>query len=282
MILAAVVLASLGGVRAEPWGPNKALPLRSDPLWKTASAKIASRDGDPWLKRVLIGDIKAKVMRHGPTDRAEMAITIDDGPHGAETWHLLKMLQEEGAKATFFVVGKMVEDRQDVIRAMASSGHGIANHTFSHPNLEKLGLVDVLTEYKATSMAIQDIVGRQPRFARPPGGREDTKVLKAASALGMTTVYWNANPGDYKFEDPEEILVRLRAKRSAGAIVLCHSGLEATVEALRQFIRESKAMGYRFVLLDEWVDDKDRVSPVVAEPRRSVFRGAVGSAVTEV
>ena len=274
MVFAAVIaIATTTRSLAEPWGPNTAVLEKGNHVWQLARAKIEARKGDPWLQRVMVGDVQVKLMRHGPTDRMEMAITIDDGPHGQESWEMLKMLDEVEAKATFFVVGKMVENRHALIGAMVAAGHEVANHTFSHPNLENLGPEDILTEYKAANLAIQGVTGQQPRFCRPPGGRVDGKTLRAASALGMTTVYWNANPGDYKFNDPEEILTRLRAKRGPGAIVLLHSGLMPTVDALRQFVVESKALGYRFVLLDEWVKNEKK-REIHAEPKGSVWFGS--------
>lgn len=275
LIAAAVAFATTNLTRPEPWGPNTSSLEKSNHVWRLARAKIEARRSDPWLQRVMVGSVQSKVIRHGPQDKLEMAITIDDGPHGQETWEMLRMLDEVDAKATFFVVGKMLENRHSLIGAMTAAGHEIANHTFSHPNLANLGTEDVLTEYKAANMAIQGITGHQPKFCRPPGGRLDPTVLKAASALGMTTVYWNANPGDYKFDDPDEILTRLRAKRAPGAIVLVHSGLMPTVDALRMFVLESKAMGYRFVLLDEWVKSEKKRPAVLAEPKSSVWPGKV-------
>lgn len=261
MLLAAILALTTSTSSAtsplpEPYGPNIATLQRDHPVWQLARGKIESNENAPWLQRVQIGDVMVKKMEHGPQDRLEMAITVDDGPHGEKTWQLLQMLEETQTKATFFLVGKMTEGREEIVRAMHTSGHSIANHTFSHPNLAELGTEDILTEYKAAQLSLEGITGEQPRYCRPPGGRMDNKTLKAASALGLTTVYWNCNPGDYKFDTPQPVLDRLRNGRAPGAIVLIHSGVGSSIDALRAFILESKAMGYSFVLLDEWVDNE--------------------------
>ena len=220
--------------------------------WQLAQHQVQRQYGSPWYERVSAGKVTVRSIFRGPTYQKQMALTFDDGPHGDVTRELLDLLDEFDVKATFFVVGKMVKDRKVLTKEMFDRGHELANHSFSHPNLSKLSLDDLLTEYKATSLLIEKVTGEMPRYCRPPGGRMNTNVLQAASALGMSTVYWDNNPGDYKFEHPEPILSRLRYERKNGSIVLMHSGIPATVEALRKFIPESRRLGYEFVLISEW------------------------------
>jgi peptidoglycan/xylan/chitin deacetylase (PgdA/CDA1 family) len=222
------------------------------PDWHLARSRIDRQKGSDWFRRIQAGNVTVKAIRRGPSYWPEIALTFDDGPHGEVTKELLDLLDEYDVRATFFVVGKMVQDRKVLTKEIFDRGHEIANHTYSHPNLSPMDIENVLTEYKATNLLVEKITGETPRYCRPPGGQMNVKVLQAASALGLSTVYWDNNPGDYKFDDPEDILVRLRINRRNGSIVLLHSGLRPTVEALRTFIPESKRMGYRFVLVGEW------------------------------
>jgi|GEM_PF-3122397 len=235
--------------------------LTNEPTWQIARNKIFTQLDSPWMTRIQTGETSINVLKHGPADRPKLALTFDDGPHGKVTYDLLKLLKKEGVKATFFVVGQMTQTRHQMLQQMNREGHEIANHSFSHPDLAKLDLLDILTEYKATQLAVEEITGKQPRYCRPPGGRIDEKTLRAASALGLTTVYWNSNPGDYKFKDPNDILMRLRQTRQNGSIILLHSGLPATVDALKTFIPESIELGFDFVLLDEWTGNETSSHP---------------------
>lgn len=222
------------------------------PTWQFAKTKVVAQRGSDWFQRITAGNVSVRAIRQGPPYWAELALTFDDGPHGEVTEELLRLLDHYKVKATFFVVGKMVRNRKVLTKRIFDAGHEIGNHSYSHPDLSKLGVEDILTEYKATNLMIEKVTGVQPRYCRPPGGQMNQKTLQAASALGMSTVYWNNNPGDYKFDSPEAVLERLRAKRLPGAIVLLHSGLKPTVQALRTFIPESLKMGYRFVLVGDW------------------------------
>ena len=220
--------------------------------WMLARDKVERQIGSDWFHRVKAGDVTVRAIKHGSPYWAEIALTFDDGPHGEETRELLDLLDQYNIKATFFVVGKMVQDRKVLTKEIFDRGHEIGNHSFSHANLRETGLEEILTEYKATNLLVEKVTGSVPRYCRPPGGQMDAKVLKAASALGLSTVYWDNNPGDYKFDDSAEILSRLRLRRQNGSIILLHSGLAPTIEALRTFIPESMKLGYRFVKIDRW------------------------------
>src|SRR5437763_11631831 len=65
----------------------------------------------------------------------KLALTYDDGPNDPDTPLLLDVLDSHQVKATFFLIGKYVEQRPDLVRGIAERGHEIGNHTYSHPNL---------------------------------------------------------------------------------------------------------------------------------------------------
>src|SRR5215472_5538063 len=75
-----------------------------------------------------------RTLTHGRNPR-QMALTFDDGPNDPHTFHLLDLLAKHRAKATFFLIGKYVRQRPEIVRAIQAAGHAIGNHTFNHPNL---------------------------------------------------------------------------------------------------------------------------------------------------
>src|SRR5437868_5398330 len=68
-------------------------------------------------------------------DPSQLALTFDDGPNDPHTLRLLEVLAKYDIRATFFLIGKFVEERPDIVREIARAGHVIGNHTYSHRNL---------------------------------------------------------------------------------------------------------------------------------------------------
>jgi peptidoglycan/xylan/chitin deacetylase (PgdA/CDA1 family) len=185
-----------------------------------------------------------------------IALTFDDGPHAGKTDKLLKILKDLDVKATFFLVGKMVDRNPQLVRDELAGGHEIGNHTYDHLNLEKLTSAQVAFEYQACSDAIQRAAGIRPQFCRPPGGRFDTEILKAASDEGMWTVLWTDDPGDFARPDPKVLVDRLDKQMHDGGILLLHDGIPQTLEVLPAVITELKHRGYRFVTCSELLAQK--------------------------
>src|SRR3979409_1480020 len=70
-----------------------------------------------------------------PRRSKQLALTYDDGPNDPHTLRLLEVLAKHEVRATFFVVGRYVTQRPDIVRAIAQAGHVVGNHTFTHPLL---------------------------------------------------------------------------------------------------------------------------------------------------
>ncbi|MBI1756064.1 MAG: polysaccharide deacetylase family protein [Fimbriimonas ginsengisoli] len=190
------------------------------------------------------------LMRGNPREKI-IALTFDDGPHPETTRALLAILAKEKVKATFFVIGFMVERDPDLVHAEALEGHEIGNHTFSHVTLTHLPTHEARTEYRACSDLIKSITGKYPAFCRPPGGDYDARVVRAGRDVGMTTVLWTDDPGDYADPGTGVIAQRTLDRLSNGGIVLLHDGAKQTLLVLPQIIEHAKKKGFRFVRVSE-------------------------------
>ncbi|MFI5384961.1 MAG: polysaccharide deacetylase family protein [Fimbriimonadales bacterium] len=193
-----------------------------------------------------------------------IALTFDDGPHGDLTLKLLGLLRQLNVKATFFVVGKMVDKAPWLVREEFALGHEIGNHTYDHPNLDKLTGAQVAQEYRACGDAIQRATGIRPKFCRPPGGRFDTEVLRAASNEGMWTVLWTDDPGDFARPDPKVLVERLDRQMKNGGILLLHDGIPQTLQVLPEVVAELRKRGYRFVTCSELLAQRSRAAAAYA------------------
>lgn len=197
----------------------------------------------------------AKLVRGNPRTRT-VALTFDDGPHPLLTERLLEILRQQKVKATFFVVGKMVERRPDLVKLEAADGHEVASHTYNHFRLPTLSASLIEQELRAGSTAIQRVLGTAPRFYRPPGGEYNDLVVEMTKRLGMTMVLWTADPADFAYPPPQVIEKRILEKVENGGIILLHDGIPQTMMMLPDLIHRLRAKGYKFVTCTEMAGEQ--------------------------
>jgi len=232
---------------------NPAKLLTTDPNWIDAAREVYA--DQPRLKseltRLSRKELEKYVLRRGSTAGLKIALTFDDGPHPAYTPKLIAILQKEQVPATFFVIGHMVETYPNLLKQISAAGFEVGNHTYSHVTMTKITDEQADTEYKADNQVIHDIIGKSPRYCRPPGGDLDLNVLEAAYGEGLKTVLWTDDPGDYLNPGDKVLLETETAKISPGGIVLLHDGSQDTVDTLADFIDSCKRRGFHFVSLDD-------------------------------
>ncbi|MFN8464199.1 MAG: polysaccharide deacetylase family protein [Caldilineaceae bacterium] len=186
----------------------------------------------------------------GPAQETEpggkvLYLTFDDGPSGF-TQPILDVLARHGAKATFFMLGRQANGKQDLLRAMYDAGHGIANHTYNHPYLTSLSKSRFRDEVTAASVALD---GFDHGCLRPPYGATSKFVRAEASELGYTLVTWTIDPRDWSRPGAAAIAQRVISHAFPGGVVVMHDGggdRTQTVAALETILTELGAQGYQF------------------------------------
>ena len=191
-----------------------------------------------------------KLWRGDPAGK-EVALTFDDGPHPAATVRLLDLLREQHVKATFFVVGKKVDEAPWLLPRMLAEGHEVANHTYHHINLDNAPESVVMSEIKLGADAIQRACGLRTFSFRPPGGHHNDNVLSGAEKMGVRTFLWSDDPADFANPGAEILEQRLIGKVSGGALVLLHDGIEQTMDILPNLIARLRKDGYKFVTVSQ-------------------------------
>jgi peptidoglycan/xylan/chitin deacetylase (PgdA/CDA1 family) len=169
-------------------------------------------------------------------------LTFDDGPNRNATPAILDTLAARGVKATFFVVGSMVAANPGIVRRAGTEGHGIGNHSWSHPNLTTLDREQVASQLARTNEAIRQATGGYPTEWRPPYGARNALVEAAARDVGLTSmVLWTVDPRDWA--DPPATTVRDRVLQAVrpNSIVLLHDGTGQNTPAALPMILDGLA-----------------------------------------
>jgi peptidoglycan/xylan/chitin deacetylase (PgdA/CDA1 family) len=190
-----------------------------------------------------------------PRQRREIALTFDDGPNEPYTVQLLEVLAKHHAAATFFMIGKYVDRRPDLVRAVVEAGHAVGNHTYTHPNLIFQSRWQLQDEIQRCERALSDAVGQHhfPIFRPPFGGRRPA-TLRGIRALGLTPVLWNVTGWDWSAPSDAYIQRKVIRQVRGGDVILLHDGGHTqfganrsfTVRAVDELLGRYRAEGYTF------------------------------------
>ncbi len=200
------------------------------------------------------------------SDLREVALTYDDGPNDAATMQLLDVLAARNVRASFFMIGRFVRERPEIVRAVHAAGHLVGNHTMTHPWLAWQSERVIREELRGCNQALEDVLGAPVKYLRPPHGARRPAVLRAGRELGLTVVQWNVMGHDWAPIGADGVLGKVRhgmekaRRRGRGANILLHDGYDrrmgadrsATVDATEHLLKEIAADGSRLVTVDAW------------------------------
>lgn len=181
-----------------------------------------------------------------------VALTFDDGP-GQYTDKLLDCLEENGAKATFYMLGQNVEQYPDIVKRMNDLGMELSNHTYDHKDLTKLTQSQIKDEIEKTSSLIQNAAGVLPDTLRPPGGSYNDSVQDLAE---LPIVKWSIDTKDWKTKSEDQTYQCVMDNVEDGSIVLMHDIHEWSVDAAIRLIPDLMEEGYKLVTVQELAQAK--------------------------
>ena len=153
-----------------------------------------------------------------------IALTYDDGPNDPHTLKLLEVLAKHDVRATFFMIGRYVRARPDIVREVARAGHVIGNHTFTHPLLIFESAAQTRTQLLECRSALQDAIGEHSNLFRPPFGGRRPATLRVARDLGLETVMWNVTGYDWNSPPASAIERKVIRQMRGGDVILLHDG----------------------------------------------------------
>jgi peptidoglycan/xylan/chitin deacetylase (PgdA/CDA1 family) len=180
-----------------------------------------------------------------------VALTFDDGP-GPYTDRLLKILNDSGAKATFFLIGNKVAATPTGAKRIADAGMEIGSHTWEHPNMTTIPPEDIASQLSKANDAITAATGQTPKLVRTAGGLINDNVLAAAKQQGLADINWDVIPFDW-INDSNTAATRymLITQIKPGSVVLFHDTYSSTVDLVYQFLPVLKANGYHMVTVSQ-------------------------------
>ena len=167
----------------------------------------------------------------------KIAITFDCAWGTEHTDAILKALEAENVRATFFMVQFWTEKYPEYVKKIDAAGHEIGTHSATHSQMSKLSESEIRKELQTSSQAIESVTGKKVELFRAPFGDYDDLLVETAQSMGLYTIQWDVDSLDWKNLTASEITLRIAGKVQPGSIILCHN----------------KNSGYEFVPVGELI-----------------------------
>jgi len=179
-----------------------------------------------------------------------VALTFDDGPV-ENTLKILELLDKYHVEASFFCIGKNIEEHPEIFKLILDKGHFVGNHTYSHTRaMGFLSTSRLVEEIKKCDEVCQKTGGITPKTFRPPFGIINPKTKRALETTGHRVIGWNLRSYDAIINSENLVLNRILGKIKPGDVILMHDTNEQTVEILEQLLIFLRSNNYRPVRVD--------------------------------
>jgi peptidoglycan/xylan/chitin deacetylase (PgdA/CDA1 family) len=185
----------------------------------------------------------------------EVVLTFDDGPWPENTPAVLKALQDNCAKATFFEIGEHATWRPDLTKELVAAGMTVGTHTWSHKDLAKNPYAKDIEQAKqeiemgVSAVHMAAAGGPVAPFFRFPDLQQPPELMTYLGTRNIATFSTDIDTFDFKLHKPDDVIKSALTKlaKNGKGIVLMHDFQHGTAEAMPELLRQLKANGYKLV-----------------------------------
>jgi len=244
----------------------KPIDARVDRVWKaipgynglevdidrTYAANVSNDAGAP-LKliykevppAVSLNDLGAQEVYRGNPNKKMVSFMINVAWGNEFIEPILKTLEQENVKATFFLDGSWLRNNPDLAKKIQTAGHELSNHAYNHPNMRNLSRDAQYQQITKTEGLLKSVLDVDDnRWFAPPSGSYNSLTVSLAHSLGLRTVLWTIDTIDWQKPPASVVVSRIRSKLQPGALILMHP-TASTRDALADLIKLIKSKGYQ-------------------------------------
>ncbi|MDM9627334.1 polysaccharide deacetylase family protein [Rhizobium sp. S152] len=205
----------------------------------------------------LFGEVFARL----ETEKPLVALTFDDGPSSRFTPEILEILKSRGVSATFFLIGREIEENRSAAQAIIEAGHEIGNHSYSHFNMTLMGPDTVAKEIELTDAAIRAAGYQGEIYFRPPYGKKLVSLPWYLSRHDRKTIMWDVEPESFPEIDgnADAITKYVLDNARSGSVIIMHvmyRSREPSRRALPRIIDGLQERGFRFATISELMAER--------------------------
>lgn len=180
-------------------------------------------------------------------NKKHIALTFDDGP-GVYTNDLIDILNDNKAKATFFMLGKNISTYKDTVLNVYNNNMEIGYHSYNHKNFKRQKIENIKEEFNKSNEELKSITGDTFHLIRPPYGEVNDKIKES---LDASFILWNIDTLDWRHKNSTYLTNYVLEKIEDGNIVLFHDIHKTSVEAIEKLLPELYVNGYEVVTISK-------------------------------
>ena len=223
------------------------LPILLFGLWKYSKSESSQLFGE--------------IINRADIGKKVVALTFDDGPSAAYTQEILDVLEDNGIKATFFLVGKEIQSNPLEAQRIVAAGHEVGNHSFTHSRMLFKSLDFVKDEIDNTSQLIRKAGYAGEIYFRPPYGKKLFTLPYYLDSKNITSITWDVAPDSVLplNASPDALAQYAVANTRPGSIILMHVMFKSrrnSMAAVPKIISGLKEKGYQFVTVEQLISQR--------------------------
>ena len=170
---------------------------------------------------------------------------------GTETvYKMLDVLDEYGAKATFFIGGSWADDNVDCLKEIAARGHELGSHGYFHRDHASMNYEENAEEIGNSVRFLNLALDTEIKLFAPPSGAYNDATVQAAEAMGLKTILWSKDTIDWRDKNERDCYTRATKGVSGGDLILMHP-MEHTLAALPSILEYFRANNLRAISVGE-------------------------------
>lgn len=181
-----------------------------------------------------------------------VALTLDDGPDSATTPELLRILAENNARATFFLISGNLPGNDTLVERLVREGHEIGNHFSKNEASIALSPREFVESFLTADSALRKFA--PVRWVRPGSGHYNKRMIRTFRNHGYRCALGSVYPFDPQIPWPAYSTWMIRRQIRPGAIIILHDGTykgRNTIKTLEQLLPDLTQRGYRVTTLSE-------------------------------
>ena len=200
-----------------------------------------------------LGDFPFLPKRVDP-EKKLIAFSFDDGPSRKNTEKILKALDKNNARATFFMLGQNAKYYPDLVKKVEESGNEVAGHSWNHPLLTKLCKKGVKKQMSQMNEAIASVTGSDVGLLRPPYGSINRTVK---NTVKDPLILWSIDTLDWKTLNADKTADAILKQAKDGDIILMHDIHAPTAEAVKKVLPKLEKKGFQVCTVSELLEARN-------------------------